>query len=321
MTASNGSPDVGLVLDPLFSKHDPGPGHPEQVARYEAVTRAVEASGLLDKVRRIPIREATDDELSLTHTRSYIALARKEIADGASQLSTGDTSVCKESLDVGLHAAGSVCAMIDLVVTGEIRRGFCALRPPGHHATPDRGMGFCIFNNVAVGARYAQRQSRGAIERVAIVDWDVHHGNGTQDIFYKDPSVHFFSTHQSPLYPGTGARNETGEGPGKGTTLNRPFPAGADMDAIGGAFAEAWIPAMDAFKPQLVLISAGFDSRIDDPLGAFRLTDDDFASLTTTVREVAERHAQGRVVSCLEGGYNVEGLASAVVAHLRALTG
>ena len=317
MPATSSPSPTGLVLDPIFAQHDPGPGHPEQVARYTAITATLRDSGLASSLIPIPTRGVTDEELALVHTHAYILLAAKEIREGASQLSTGDTTVCKASLKVARRAAGSVCGAIDAIFSGTVKRAFCALRPPGHHATPDRGMGFCVFNSAALAARYAQEHH--GIERVAIVDWDVHHGNGTQDIFYEDASVHFFSTHQSPLYPSTGAVRETGRGDGEGTTLNRPFPALSGMKEIGGAFSNEWTVAMARFKPQLVVISAGFDSRIDDPLGDFTLTDEDFASLTQTVLEVANEHAAGRVISCLEGGYNVSGLASAVQAHIQSL--
>lgn len=318
-SASKPAPSkVGLVLDPLFTKHHPGPGHPEQIARYEAITRRLTKTGLADRCQRLAPRKATDAEIELAHSGAYRQLAVSEIQAGATQLSTGDTSVCRDSLEVALNAAGAVCDMVDALLKKRFLRGFCALRPPGHHATPTKGMGFCIFNNVAIAARYAQQRDE-KIKRVAIVDWDVHHGNGTQDIFYEDDSVHFFSTHQSPLYPGTGALEETGKGKGAGLTLNRPFPAGSGMKEIGGAFSNEWEEAMNTFKPNLIIISAGFDSRIDDPLGNFTLTDADFTELTRQVLRVADKHADGRVLSCLEGGYNVEGLASAVCAHVEAL--
>ena len=206
---------------------------------------------------------------------------------------------------------------MDAVVDRKAANAFCAVRPPGHHATPDRGMGFCLFNNVAIAARYAQKKY--GIARVAIVDWDVHHGNGTQDIFYSDGSVFYFSTHQSPWYPGTGAANETGEGKGKGATLNCPFPAGSGTKEILGAFQGKLIPAMRDFKPELVLLSAGFDSRLGDPLGQFTLSDADFADLTTLMLDVAHQYAGGRLVSVLEGGYSLTGLASASAAHVEAL--
>jgi acetoin utilization deacetylase AcuC-like enzyme len=203
------------------------------------------------------------------------------------------------------------------VLRGEVANAFCAVRPPGHHATTDRAMGFCIFNNVAIAARHAQAVH--GVERVAILDWDVHHGNGTQDIFYEDGSVLFCSTHQWPWYPGTGAANERGVGPGEGLTINRPFRAGAGIAEIGGAFFDEFLPAVREFRPDLILLSAGFDSRAGDPLGEFRLDDEDFAALTRAVCETAADVCDGRVVSVLEGGYALAGLASAATAHLTVL--
>jgi acetoin utilization deacetylase AcuC-like enzyme len=221
-------------------------------------------------------------------------------------------------LDIALEAAGGVMNAVDAVLERRAKNAFCAVRPPGHHASAVRGMGFCVFNNIAVAARYAQRKH--GIGNILIADWDVHHGNGTQDIFYNDGSVFFFSTHQSPWYPGTGARDETGEGPGRGTTLNCPLPAGSGRTDIVGAFREPLVRAMDDFKPELVLISAGFDSRLGDPLGQFRLTDEDFADLTRMLMDIADEHADGRMVSVLEGGYSLDGLAAGVSAHVTTLT-
>ncbi|MFT5465501.1 MAG: acetoin utilization deacetylase AcuC-like enzyme [Verrucomicrobiales bacterium] len=310
---------TGLLLDPLYQKHDPGRGHPESTLRLAAVTKALTESGLVEGTTSIDLRAATDEELALAHDEKYVQLAKAEIAAGIRMLSTGDTNVMADTLEVALAAAGGVMNAVDAVFTGEVDNAFCAVRPPGHHATPNRGMGFCVFNNVAVAARYAQKKH--GVERVAIVDWDVHHGNGTQDIFYADPSVFFFSTHQSPLYPGTGAKNETGTGKGEGTVLNAPFPAGTGMADVQSAFVDGFLKSMKEFKPDLVLISAGFDSRIDDPLGDFQLTDPNFQELTKLILGLAEETAENRLVSVLEGGYNLDGLGKAVTAHVETLLG
>jgi len=241
------------------------------------------------------------------------------VAARGRHLSTGDTDICPESAATARLASGCVLSAVDAVFAREVPNAFCLVRPPGHHASAARGMGFCLFNNIAVAARYARRKH--AAERVLIVDWDVHHGNGTQDIFYEDGHVLFFSTHQSPWYPGTGARNETGEGAGAGKIINCPFSAGSGRAEIAGAFREQLLPAAKAFQPDLVLISAGFDSRINDPLGHFLLTDADFRELTALLLDLAAKFCDGRLVSVLEGGYNLEGLALASEAHVRALMG
>ncbi|MEA3211053.1 MAG: hypothetical protein QOE70_4110 [Chthoniobacter sp.] len=310
-------PATALVADPVCRTHDPGPGHPENPARFDAVLRALEVSGLAAKMTRLEPRAIVRDDLLLVHAATYLALAEGEIRSGEEQLSTGDTSLGQHSWEAALKAAGSALAAVDAVIEGRATNAFCIVRPPGHHASAAQGMGFCVLNNIALAARHAQR--RHGLKRVLIIDWDVHHGNGTQDIFYADDSVFFFSTHQSPWYPGTGDEDETGTGDGKGTTLNCPLPAGSGRKAIFAAFEEQLVPAANAFRPDLVLISAGFDSRAGDPLGQFRLSDQDFADLTMLVRGIADRHAQGRVVSLLEGGYNLAGLASAAQAHVAAL--
>ena len=303
--------------DAACRKHDAGPGHPEQPARYDAVLAALEKAGLLAQMRAVPPHAMKRDDLLLVHTAEYLDLAEREIRAGAEQLSTGDTGVGAHSWEAAMAAAGCALAATEAVVKGDAKTAFCLVRPPGHHASAARGMGFCIVNNIALAARHAQK--RLGVERVLIVDWDVHHGNGTQDIFYADGSVFFFSTHQSPWYPGTGRADETGEGRGKGTTLNCPLPAHSGRAEIFGCFERRLVPAMEKFRPELVLISAGFDSRKGDPLGQFLLTDADFADLTRIVRGIADKTAQGRVVSLLEGGYNLRGLASAATAHVAAL--
>ena len=306
-----------LATDPLCKTHDPGRGHPEQVARYVAVHEALKTAGLTGKATVTGPRALTREDLALVHTPGYLEIAEREIRNGYDHLSTGDTNIGPASWEAALAGAGCAVAAVAAVVRGDSKTAFCPVRPPGHHASPDKGMGFCILNNIALAARFAQR--RLGIGRVLIVDWDVHHGNGTQDIFYEDGSVFVFNTHQSPLYPGTGAAGEAGSGAGKGTTLNCPFPAGSGRAEILGAFETRLAPAMEKFRPELVLISAGFDSREGDPLGGFKLTDKDFADLTRVVRSLADKTAQGRVVSVLEGGYNLSGLASAATAHVRAL--
>ncbi len=307
---------TSLFLDLMCLRHETSRWHPEHADRLEALRRRF-AQDFPD-VPRLPARDATDEEILRVHTRDYLKTAVREVTDGFSSLSTGDTEICPDSLLAARRAAGGVLAAVDDVMKGTGRRAFCAVRPPGHHATPSAGMGFCLFNNIAIGARHA-RQHHG-VAKVAIVDWDVHHGNGTQDTFYEDDSVFFFSCHQSPWYPGTGARNETGRGKGLGSTMNRPLPAGTGMATIRRLFTDDLLPALDTFRPELVMISAGFDSRIGDPLGQFLLEDADFAELTTLLREIANRHAEGRIVSVLEGGYNLDGLSRAVAAHWRALS-
>jgi acetoin utilization deacetylase AcuC-like enzyme len=308
---------TALLADPIYKQHETGPGHPERPERYDAVAHALDQAGLTKTLTHIPLRAATDEEIAACHSHRYIDLVKREIGAGAHELSTGDTTVSPRSLDVAVRAVGGVLNAVDAVVTGKAPNAFCLVRPPGHHARPEQGMGFCIFNNVAIAARYAQRKH--GLGKVMIADWDVHHGNGTQDTFYADGSVFFFSTHQSPWYPGTGPAGETGEGKGKGCTMNRPFPAGSGHAEIVGAFSEDLRRAADHFKPDLVILSAGFDSRLADPLGQFTLSDEDFVELTKVMLEIAGTHAGGRLISVLEGGYSLTGLASAAAAHVKTL--
>ena len=310
-------PTTAIVYAPVYKKHRPAATHPESPARCDAIVERLRKPDLAGRLAFLEPREAAERDILACHQAAYLATVRKDVAAGQRRLSTGDTSLCPDSLEAALHAAGGVCRAVDDVVAKRFRNAFCVVRPPGHHATPTRGMGFCLFNNAAIAARYAQRRHR--IGKVLIADWDVHHGNGTQDIFYADPSVFFFSTHQSPWYPGTGAADETGTGKGRGTTLNCPFPAGADRKEIVGAFRDKLLPAAAKFRPELVLISAGFDSRIDDPLGRFRLTDADFAQLTRLMLALAGESAEGRLIAVLEGGYALDGLASASAALCQTL--
>src|ERR1035438_9616742 len=305
---------TALAADPICRGHLAGRlHHPERPERFDAVLDGLGGAGLLDRLLPLDSRAATEEELLLCHTPQYLRTAKQDVESGLARPGSGGGDITAHSWDAALRAAGSALNAVDAVVSGRARNAFCNVRPPGHHSNAGRGMGYCLFNNVAIAARYAQR--RHALGRVLIVDWDVHHGNGTQDIFYSDPSVFFFSSHQWPLYPGTGRADESGVGAGQGTTMNFPFPAGAGREEILGAVENSLMPAARRFRPGLVLISAGFDSRIGDPLGRFTLTDQDFADLTRTVMELAG----GRVVSVLEGGYSLEGLASAAAAHVAAL--
>ena len=307
----------GLVFSAECKQHLTGRGHPESPRRLDAISAALAPERLGIELLRLKLRRATREEILACHTGLYYELVEREAAAGGPMLSTGDTVISRRSFEIALLAAGGALVAVDAVVEGRAGGVFCALRPPGHHARPAQGMGFCVFNNAAIAARYAQRKHK--LDRILIVDWDVHHGNGIQDIFYEDGSVFYFSTHQWPLYPGTGLEHETGKGAGAGTTLNCPFPAGSGPEEIVGAFREKLVPAADRFRPDLVIISAGFDSRIGDPLGRFRLRDRDFAELTRIMMEIARRHARGRLISVLEGGYGLDGLAKAAAAHVLAM--
>ena len=312
------SPATQVFYDPATLSHEPGASHPERPQRMAAVLESVRALEKLGRVAVATPRPATEDEILAVHTLPYMNKVRAEIGAGRRTLSTGDTELSAGSWAAALAAAGTVVSGVEGVMTGLARHSFCALRPPGHHASQSRGMGFCIFNNIAIGARYAQR--RHGVERVLIADFDVHHGNGTQEVFWSDGSVLFFDTHQHPWYPGTGLPNEQGESKGRGLIMNNPFPSGSGRKEILGAFREALVPAAERFKPQLVMVSAGFDSRTGDPLGQFTLTDDDFGDLTGVAVEIARHHAGGRLVAVLEGGYSLEGLQRAVRAHLERLS-
>lgn len=252
------------------------------------------------------------DDLEAVHTREHIRHIRRVCEDGGGVLDAGDTHASPASYEVAVLAAGAVLSSVDAVLEGSVSSAFCAVRPPGHHAERDGPMGFCLFNNVAIGARYAQR--RHGIERVAILDWDVHHGNGTQHTFEEDPSVLYVSLHQYPFYPGTGAASERGIGAGEGATLNIPLPAGTGEGRYREEFDAQVVPALRSFGPELLLLSAGFDAHRDDPLADMRLTETSFAEFTRRVARIAP------VVSVLEGGYNLAALASSVEHHLRALT-
>ena len=311
---------TGLLFDDIYRRHLAGDaGHPERPERLTAVLAGLENAGLLNTLTRIPARPATDDELALAHDRTYIELVKRELANvqGVKELSTGDTDVTRESLAAARAAAGGVMNAADAVVSGRVKNAFCAVRPPGHHATRNRGMGFCIFNNVAITARYLQKVHH--VGRILIVDFDYHHGNGTQDIFYDDDSVFYFSTHHYGAYPGTGSASETGAGKGVGTTLNVPLSPGAGDAEILAAFEQKLVPAARRFKPDFILVSAGFDGMRRDLLGQFDITPDGYAAITRVIVRLADELCQGRIVSVLEGGYRLDGLSESVAAHVGVL--
>jgi acetoin utilization deacetylase AcuC-like enzyme len=256
-------------------------------------------------------------DVQAAHTPQHFKHVERAVSEGLGYLDA-DTVVSMRSLDAALRAAGGACRAVDMVLKGEVQNAFLPVRPPGHHATSDRAMGFCLFNTAAVAARYAQRSHR-EVERVAVIDWDVHHGNGTQGIFYDDPTVFFFSAHQYPWYPGTGTRAETGVGRGRGYTLNVPLRARTPAAEHRRAFETALEEIGAKFKPDLVIVSAGFDSHAGDPLGQLMLSDEDFVALTRAAKEWAREACGGRLVSCLEGGYNLSTLGATVAAHVRTL--
>jgi len=309
---------TALVHHPIYEKHDTGYGHPETPERYRVVIDAIKSDGELGKkLVEIMPQKAPQGIVQAAHTKTHFKRVENAFADGLDRLDA-DTVISMQSFDAALFAAGGAITAVDAVMQGEARNAFVAVRPPGHHATAEHAMGFCIFNNVAVAARYAQNKYK-EIERVAIIDWDVHHGNGTQGIFYSDPRVFFFSMHQYPWYPGTGSRGETGEGRGLGATMNIPLKAFTNADEQKRMFEAATGDIAAQMKPDLIFISAGFDAHLTDPLGQLQLEDPDFESMTRTVMQWADDVCEGRIVSCLEGGYNLETLGPTVRAHVAAL--
>lgn len=307
---------LGILHDECFKHHDTGRGHPESPARLKAVGAGLEQASVLSAALRIQPEPIDRTLLEARHHRDYIERFRRACAENHRTIDVPDSAICPESYEIALLAAGGTVAAARLIGHGEIVRAFCAVRPPGHHAEQSRSMGFCMFNNTALAADVLRGEC--GLERVLIFDWDVHHGNGTQHAYYSDPAVMYISMHGHPeyLYPGTGFREERGEGAGQGTTLNVPFLPGATDADYHAAFETLVMPAMSSFEPEAIILSAGFDAHQADPLGPMTLSYDAFDEMMRSVLELAERHAAGRVLSVLEGGYNLEALATCIARHV-----
>lgn len=309
---------TGVVFSNEFKKHDTGRGHPESAARVDAVSRALREPTLDDKLEEIEPRPAERDEILLVHwDRLY-----KEVMETESRDKTfldADTVASRDTARVAHLSAGAVLTAVEAVMEGKVPNAFALSRPPGHHAKPDKAMGFCVFNNLAIGAKFAQQ--RFQLKRVLIVDFDVHHGNGTQKAFYTSPEVLYISTHQWPHYPGTGALAETGKDEGEGYTLNVPMPPGMGDREYMRVFRDIVIPAAIEFAPELVMVSAGFDAHQDDPLGGMNVTADGFASMTDEILRLARSTCEGKAVFALEGGYDLAALEKSIVSVLAVMSG
>ncbi len=306
-----------LYTDPIFLKHDTG-RHPETANRLRSITNRLKETGLDKKCKAGTYQPLTEEVVAKVHSAKQI-MGIKQLAEHGGGHVDPDTVVCPDSFKVALAASGACVAAVEAVLKGTAKNALCLVRPPGHHATPTRSMGFCLFNNIALAAHHARTAHQ--LTKILIVDWDVHHGNGTQDIFYENPEVLFFSIHRygNGFYPGTGAENETGRGKGLGFTINAPIRYGTRRSDYHDRFKKALAKAADKIKPDLVLVSAGFDAHAKDPIGSLDLEVEDFAILTREVLEVAKTHSKGRLLSCLEGGYHLEALAESVQAHLEEL--
>jgi len=309
----------GLVFDEQFKRHVPAHGHPERPLRLDAVAAGLEQAGVLRHALRVPAEPVGLELLERLHARPYIQRLEQACRDGRPFIDDPDSSICRETYAVALRAAGAVVEAARRIGSGDLKRAFCAVRPPGHHAERDRSMGFCMFNNVALAARVLRDEF--GLERLAILDWDVHHGNSTQHAFESDPSVLFISLHGHPdfLYPGTGYAEERGVGAGAGYTLNVPLLPGTTDKQYLAEFETHVLPAMQRFEPQAILISAGFDAHADDPLGNLSLSDEAYRFMLRQVLRLADSFAAGRVLSVLEGGYNLDVLRRCVADHVRML--
>ncbi|MFO8056152.1 MAG: histone deacetylase [bacterium] len=309
---------TAIVADPVFMDHDTGPGHPERPERLERIYSYLEEKGLMDSLEKVPLREAEAEEICRIHTPEH--LERVKATSGEKRFyMDGDTPTSADSYQTALLAAGSVLNATDAVVSGEVENAFALVRPPGHHAERQQAMGFCLFNNIAIAARHARE--RHGISRVLIVDWDVHHGNGTQHSFYDDPGVLYFSTHRFPFYPGSGAFSEIGEKDGKGYTVNIPLPAGCGDSIYNACFTHVLAPVARSFQPELLMVSAGFDTHQLDPLGGMRVSEQGFAGLMGIIQGLARELCNGKVLLTLEGGYHLEAQARSVAEVLSVCNG
>ena len=308
---------TGIVRDRRFMDHEMGSHHPESPRRLEAIYSMLDGSDMKDKFFNIPVRDATKEELCLIHSPDYVTRIESTKGRPYTYLDP-DTQTNESSYDAAVLAVGGVCEAIRMVCSGDIKNAFALVRPPGHHAERSKAMGFCIFNNIAIGARYAQKSL--GIERILIIDWDLHHGNGTQHAFEDDPSVLYFSTHQYPYYPGTGSFMEVGIFDGAGFTVNLPLSSGYGDGEYVWFMENLLRPIVLQFRPQLILISAGFDIYHQDPLGGMRVTPEGFSAMTRSIMELAKECADDRVVISLEGGYHIEGLRDSVKAVLMELS-
>ncbi|MFN3763217.1 MAG: histone deacetylase [Anaerolineae bacterium] len=308
---------TGYVYHPVYLEHNQ-PGHPENARRLERIIAALRDTGVLERLTPVEARPATEEELARVHTPGYIAQVRRVAERGGGHLDA-DTYMNARSYDAAVMAAGGLLALVEAVVEGRVRNGFALVRPPGHHALPDRGMGFCLFNNVAVAARHAQ--TLPGIRRVFIADIDVHHGNGTQAVFEADPTVFYFSTHEYPYYPGTGHWSEAGVGEGEGSVLNVPLPAGVGDQGYLRVYEELVWPLARRFRPDLILVSAGYDSHWQDPLAMMQLSLTGYARIARELVAMAGELCGGRIVFTLEGGYHLDVLAHGVLNAFYALLG
>lgn len=307
---------TAYLYDAIYLEHQTEWGHPERPERLTAIDKKLRDAPYYSKLLRVAPKKADYRYIELIHDRSYITRVQKEIERGESYLDSMDTSICGKSFEVALFAAGGGLAMCDAVMGGEAVHGFCAVRPPGHHAERDYAAGFCIFNNIAIAARYLQTVHK--IGKIAIVDWDVHHGNGTQHSFENDSSVLYVSTHQYPYYPGTGSHRERGNGSGEGYTLNLPMEAGSGDEEYLEAFEKTVVPGLEDFGPEIILISAGFDGHRNDPLSAIGLSTETFYKFTKMLLDVAGTRCGNRIIAFLEGGYNLNALADSCERMVRA---